>query len=365
MAFLCVTNPNTDVAPCMPALLADPDMPAALLSAAAEGGNSLRDAQVPTVESRTKPSKPTISFVTDELDGIPTGVHLHVQIQELEEGLACVTQYNAPYGSVTAVKDLAAFPARDSPYKFVLMAAKDRIDSDVYSLAAIGHYEEVFTQTMCNACARLDRDVWWYFRPGIAIGFAASSDVLLNKVGDSISLDQEDAQQRLSWTLDGVNGGYRAGLSVNLAEDSKQRKVFKYCNIRANRLQPAVQAEMGIPSSPHLPLIVPPLQCPPQRTPTARTPSLPPSRSTRHPQTAPPSPTIPAPDSLPPSTSAFSSAPSPFDLLASDVLALAPLPAPLPMSYETMPPLSAPELMPLPPTPPSEKGDFEGRRDAA
>ena len=93
-----------------------------------------------------------------------------------------------------------------------MILAGKALDSTTILLAAAAPTAQVFTETVLNT-PQLLNEAYWYltlntFLDGFgSIGFAPTEDI------DQASADIEDDSDplRLSWHLDGVNGGYRLG----------------------------------------------------------------------------------------------------------------------------------------------------------
>ena len=69
-------------------------------------------------------------------------------------------------------------------------------------------------------------NVWWYLIPNHSFGFAPSGLFMNNNHVDMLM--DENSSYRLSWWLDRVSGGYRAGTQVNL-ETSNEYRMLIYC----------------------------------------------------------------------------------------------------------------------------------------
>jgi thrombospondin type 3 repeat protein len=136
--------------------------------------------------------------------------------------------YNVPYGSVTTTGHVNQWRAlANAAYGFVFLGAVD-LNGNVV-VGASGLAQEVLTPTdsTSQASAYPSTGLYWYNKLGWSIGFTPTSNILLNTSDITGILTTNDGQnaRRLSWHLDQDIGGWRAGATGFLNDNSILRKV--------------------------------------------------------------------------------------------------------------------------------------------
>lgn len=81
---------------------------------------------------------------------------------------------------------------------------------DILRVLACGNCYAITTETVIN-CPSLNGLAWWYYTLNKSIGFSVNSSIN-QYIADSYDMSSE---LRLSWHLDGVTGGYRAGSLIS------------------------------------------------------------------------------------------------------------------------------------------------------
>jgi hypothetical protein len=106
-------------------------------------------------------------------------------------------------------------------------SVKESPDGEIFlDLVSCGDCNSISQKTEINK-PKLINGAYWYFTPGFSFGWASESRISQEKFKFDVANMTKD-EQRLSWILDGLNGGGRLG-TLKL-ENSK--KYFKYilCN---------------------------------------------------------------------------------------------------------------------------------------
>jgi hypothetical protein len=109
---------------------------------------------------------------------------------------------------------------------FIAVGARESDASMLYMLAGLlssdlGH---VMSGPDSSASGPLN-GAYWYYIPGMSFGFASEGDIYL----DPVDFSDTNCENRLSWYLDGQTGGYRAGCSMNLNDNTNWRKIIYSC----------------------------------------------------------------------------------------------------------------------------------------
>jgi hypothetical protein len=127
--------------------------------------------------------------------------------------------FDQPYSHKTRTEDLNQIAG--ICHNQVLVAATF---NGSISVAAVGPARLLTLNTMWNQPQQLGQ-VYWYRTSGKSFGFSPSATIR------QTSADNEDLNSplRLSWLLDQNVGGYRAGTTRSLADNSLWHKVI-YCN---------------------------------------------------------------------------------------------------------------------------------------
>ncbi|KAL5505793.1 hypothetical protein EMCRGX_G007297 [Ephydatia muelleri] len=127
--------------------------------------------------------------------------------------------YDQPYSHATTSADLANCMGSS----LVFVGAKSSSGSNTFALGAFGVSSNVMKITSSATQAFIDDGgAYWYRTPGWSFGFASSSSINLGRCDNN----NPDCSHRLCFHLDQNVGGYRAGCTVGLNEDSTWRKVI-------------------------------------------------------------------------------------------------------------------------------------------
>ena len=97
------------------------------------------------------------------------------------------------------------------------------LDSDnTLLVVACGNCLSITSQTQPNKPTLLG-SVYWYYSPGFSFGFAPDS-LIIQDLSDT---HDQTSNQRISWNLDDLNGGWRLGNFVGLNNNNSfSKKVF-------------------------------------------------------------------------------------------------------------------------------------------
>jgi len=132
------------------------------------------------------------------------------------------TIIDVPYSTPTDHREVAV--DADGLGECVLVGARHSDDDETFfRIAAFGRTEYALMETQSTSDANYDRNVFWYNVPGKSFGFASMPQISLQPM-DILLSDSDD--ERLSWVLDSNEGGYRAGLSIDLEDSSDWHKVL-------------------------------------------------------------------------------------------------------------------------------------------
>ena len=104
--------------------------------------------------------------------------------------------------------------------------------SGYWTVAAGGQRSVVFAPTKLNT-PTLENGTYYYFTANNSIGFAPNSTISQSSADTENSTvsggtcDAGNGDLRLSWHIDGVDGGWRAGCSISLNASSEPRAVYQ------------------------------------------------------------------------------------------------------------------------------------------
>ena len=165
----------------------------------------------------TSPKK--LINLIDILSGIQNNVDV---IKFTEIGFSYV--YNKPYSHYTASSEIDEIKNSCLPTTVLCLGGRDSIN-DVLLVVACGLCSVVLTKTTKNS-PNLHNGAYWYYTPDIAgsksLGFAPNSTI------DQCNSDYYDKcnNQRVSWSLSGIWGGYRLGSLIELDGNTRYYKVI-------------------------------------------------------------------------------------------------------------------------------------------
>jgi len=180
-----------------------------------EAGFTLRDLkEVGFTQHDLKEAGFTVRDLTKA--GYFRGVLLDLPENFLNEGW--IKHYDAPYAHRTTLENLQGVP---SSAEYVFVGARG--PSGRIALGAVGLRHIVLNRTTENN-TREDNGVYWYLRDGRAFGFAPNASINLS----SADITTSEESERLSWLVDVGHGGWRAGATKHLYEDSNWRKLLYY-----------------------------------------------------------------------------------------------------------------------------------------
>lgn len=126
-----------------------------------------------------------------------------------------VLAYNAPYNDYTVSTDISLSSYSTLQYPYMCVGAFSSSSSSFAKLMACGRRSKITKFTSSLYTAYEENGVYWYNVNSKSFGFASQSSIDLNSAD---TLDQ-NCQYRLSWHLDQLFGGYRAGCILSLNDN--------------------------------------------------------------------------------------------------------------------------------------------------
>jgi hypothetical protein len=136
---------------------------------------------------------------------------LNVDVSSLGAYTVCM---DSLYRDSTTQAKLSA--CASNPDQYVVVGAKQE-GSSTLALMAVARASEAFA---LHCDARLVNGAYWYNCDRNSFGFAGSSSISLS----SADTAHDQCAYRLSWHVDQNVGGYRAGCTIGLNDDSKYYK---------------------------------------------------------------------------------------------------------------------------------------------
>lgn len=129
-----------------------------------------------------------------------------------------VEVYWETYSDITLSEDILASGYSTEDYPYLCVGAYQSSVSSTATLMACGERGIADAATYSTSTAYFNNGAYWYRYAGYSFGFADSSAISLN------SADTMSGAARLSWHLDGISGGYRAGDTLGLNGDTSWYK---------------------------------------------------------------------------------------------------------------------------------------------
>ena len=134
------------------------------------------------------------------------------------------TVYNKSYGHKSTKEELLNIKYNIGKNKSLpICVGALRKEREELALAACGLLDEVFALTRLQYKARYTRGVYWYFLIGKSFGFAPSHKITM-KYGTDVEDDGEEL--RMSWKIDGKNGGWRVGEEDQIYTNEWRKIIF-------------------------------------------------------------------------------------------------------------------------------------------
>ncbi len=133
----------------------------------------------------------------------------------------CQVCQDVPYSHVTKVADIENCKSRGIVFA---AAAKSSASPDRLALVAMLLSSDLITTSSVSSASGPFNGAFWYYYPGYGFGFASERSIGLG-MSDTAS---SSCEYRLSWTADGIHGGWRAGCTTSI-HDSSWRKVMYAC----------------------------------------------------------------------------------------------------------------------------------------
>ena len=145
----------------------------------------------------------------------------NVNVSELTD-LGYVLVYNFTYIHNTTTEEILQIRAQCNSSTLMCVGGSDPNADDVLQVVACSDCLSITTQTKLDQ-PLYSNSVYWYFTPGYSFGFAPNS-LIIQSLADT---HEQNSNQRLSWHLTGVNGGWRLGNEDFLNNDTLHtKKVF-------------------------------------------------------------------------------------------------------------------------------------------
>ena len=151
---------------------------------------------------------------------IPYGIQYNsVTVSDLM-ARGCSVCYKDTYAGHTTSNDISSCAG---PVLFVGAHHYYNWSSSIY-LGAFGLASEVQRSTELNT-PHLSNGVYWYFTSGKSFGFLGDTNLIQN----SADVGTTNPDSRLSWHLDNLYSGFRAGAYTYLNNDATWQKVIWSC----------------------------------------------------------------------------------------------------------------------------------------
>jgi hypothetical protein len=147
----------------------------------------------------------------------PSGVQTSYS-ESLLSNLSCIVCYDEPYtiqytySSITRSSHIEACKSTGGSGRWIAMGSKSSSSATSFDLIAFIAAGDLVQSTSLDTAYGPKNGVYWYYYNGYSVGFASSSSVSLEGLGDT---SNADCTWRLSWKLNiqghGDYGGWRSG----------------------------------------------------------------------------------------------------------------------------------------------------------
>jgi hypothetical protein len=159
----------------------------------------------------------------DDFILLRSGIQKNVHVSKFTtSGFAYV--YNMPYNHITKVSEMDAIKKSCLPTTILCLGGRHIVD-DVLVVVSCGSCLVVLSKTEKNT-PNYNNGAYWYYSPNVensrSMGFAPNSNI--NQRNADI-VDKSN-NQRVSWQLNEISGGYRLGSSIDLEKSSDYFKVI-------------------------------------------------------------------------------------------------------------------------------------------
>ena len=135
--------------------------------------------------------------------------------------------YNYTYDHATTTEEIQHIRTQCNSSTLMCVGGSGPDSDDILRVVACSDCLSITTQTQLNLPV-FSGSAYWYFTPEYSFGFAPDS-FIIQTLADA---HEQSSNQRLSWHLNGSNGGWRLGNIVKLNNaTSYSKKVFlKYAS---------------------------------------------------------------------------------------------------------------------------------------
>ncbi len=137
--------------------------------------------------------------------------------------------YNYPYSHVTTRPEILSVRSQCTSSTIICVGG-NRYNETFLRLVACANCLNATTQTIRNQ-PKYNGGAYWYFTDGKSFGFSPNFTIDQN-IAD---VNDQSSNLKLSWHLDGSNGGERLGNITNLNRDTNYYKKI-YLNENGNRI---------------------------------------------------------------------------------------------------------------------------------
>lgn len=152
-----------------------------------------------------------------------TGIQQSYPVANISN-FACVACYDEAYSHITSSSNIDTCKTAAGSTGWILMGSRSSTAATNFALLASIKGSN-FVTSASTTVAYLSNGAYWYYYLTKSVGFAASSAINLARPDTSLT----DCANRLSWLLNGLNGGYRSGCTLNLQTDATWRKIMYSC----------------------------------------------------------------------------------------------------------------------------------------
>ena len=135
--------------------------------------------------------------------------------------------YDYSYNHVTTVDEILQIRAMCNSSTLMCVGGSSIDSNDILRVVACSDCLSITTQTTLNQPV-FSGSAYWYFTSGKSFGFSPDS-LIIQIIADT---HEQTSNQRLSWHLDGISGGWRLGDQIKLNFNAAfSKKVFlKYAS---------------------------------------------------------------------------------------------------------------------------------------
>jgi hypothetical protein len=155
------------------------------------------------------------------------GVRHNISIQQLHNAQCTICSYTS-YRNSTTSSEISACLAQGN--FFVMGAVPSWPPVGVLTLAAglpSGLMYEIqnFSAGLFEA-----NGAFWYWNVNSSVGFTAHRSIIFGGYNNLTDISMEMCEARLSWPVDRIMGGFRAGCAMHLEDSTFWHKIMLSCN---------------------------------------------------------------------------------------------------------------------------------------